>query len=188
MLHATSINFSLHFTKSPVCWYSLKQLSGQCQRIASETGIWANALACLQLTQKKQKMEYKALDQVLQTYEKETGEKKAITYRCGDMDRIVPGLMGVSKANPINRHFKGCMLDWEHTKERLHSTCFKGICRIWIFKGEAGDDCLFSEVLCRQFWRVSSLFIRRNQTGPCQKLRSSRRNLTTSLQLPSTPR
>ena len=59
---------------------------------SSESG-----LSCLQLTQKKQKMEYKALDQILQTYEKETGEKKAITYRCGDMDRIVPSLMGVSK-------------------------------------------------------------------------------------------
>ena len=43
-------------------------------------------------------MEFKALDQVLQTFNKETHEKEAITYRCADMDRIVPSLMGVSKA------------------------------------------------------------------------------------------
>lgn len=58
----------------------------------------------LQLTQKKQKMEYKALDQVLQTFNKQTREKEAITYRCGDMDRIVPSLMGVSKVNGLAWH------------------------------------------------------------------------------------
>lgn len=34
---------------------------------------------------------------MLQTYNKDTGAKQAITYRCADMDRMVPSLMGVSK-------------------------------------------------------------------------------------------
>ena len=65
-------------------------------RVLSPEIFCANVL-CLQLTQKKLKMEYKALDQVLQTFNKETHEKEAITYRCSDMDRLVPSLMGVSK-------------------------------------------------------------------------------------------
>ena len=55
-------------------------------------------LSCrLQLTQKKSLMQFKTLDSVLQTLHKETGDKQAITYRCADIDRIVPSLMGVSK-------------------------------------------------------------------------------------------
>ena len=37
------------------------------------------------------------MDQVLQTYDKVTGEKQAVSYRCIDIDRQVPQLMGVSK-------------------------------------------------------------------------------------------
>lgn len=50
----------------------------------------------LQLTQKKTALQFKALDQTLQTHDKD-GVKQALSYRCADIDRIVPGLMGVSK-------------------------------------------------------------------------------------------
>ncbi|KAL4437341.1 hypothetical protein ABPG75_004480 [Micractinium tetrahymenae] len=51
-----------------------------------------------QLTQKKSTLQFKALDNVLQTINRETGSKEALSYRCADIDRIVPQLMGVSKA------------------------------------------------------------------------------------------
>uniref|UniRef100_A0A7N1A2Q4 DNA repair protein RAD50 n=1 Tax=Kalanchoe fedtschenkoi TaxID=63787 RepID=A0A7N1A2Q4_KALFE len=51
-----------------------------------------------QLTQKASKMEYKAIESVLQTINPHTGEKVCLSYRCADMDREVPALMGVSKA------------------------------------------------------------------------------------------
>ena len=51
-----------------------------------------------QLTQKKTTMQFKALDNVLQTRNKNTGEMQALSYRCADIDRIIPSLMGVSKA------------------------------------------------------------------------------------------
>jgi DNA repair protein RAD50 len=51
-----------------------------------------------QLTQKASKMEYKAIESVLQTINSITGEKVCLSYRCADMDREVPALMGVSKA------------------------------------------------------------------------------------------
>ncbi|XP_052289532.1 DNA repair protein RAD50 isoform X2 [Citrus sinensis] len=43
-------------------------------------------------------MEYKAIESVLQTINPHTGEKVCLSYRCADMDREVPALMGVSKA------------------------------------------------------------------------------------------
>ena len=57
-------------------------------------------LSVLQLTQKKLQLQFKAIDQVVQTFNKETGQKEALSYRCQDMDRVVPTLMGVSKVRP----------------------------------------------------------------------------------------
>ncbi|WVZ05499.1 hypothetical protein V8G54_018845 [Vigna mungo] len=51
-----------------------------------------------QLTQKASKMEYKAIESVIQTISPHTGEKVSHSYRCADMDKEVPALMGVSKA------------------------------------------------------------------------------------------
>lgn len=56
----------------------------------------------LQLTQKKTALQFKTLDQTLQTFNKETGQKQALSYRCADIDRIVPSLMGVSKVMPAS--------------------------------------------------------------------------------------
>ncbi|KAI3424599.1 Zinc-hook domain-containing protein [Psidium guajava] len=43
-------------------------------------------------------MEFKAIESVLQTINPHTGEKVCLSYRCADMDREIPALMGVSKA------------------------------------------------------------------------------------------
>ena len=43
-------------------------------------------------------MEYKAIESVLQTINPHSGEKVCLSYRCADMDREIPALMGVSKA------------------------------------------------------------------------------------------
>jgi DNA repair protein RAD50 len=40
---------------------------------------------------------FKSLDAVVQNYNKETGEKQALTYKCADINTTVPALMGVSK-------------------------------------------------------------------------------------------
>ena len=42
-------------------------------------------------------MQYKALDQSVQTIA-EGGRKVSTTYRCADMDRVVPGALGVDAA------------------------------------------------------------------------------------------
>ena len=53
----------------------------------------------LQLTQKKTALQFKTVDQTLQTYNKDTFEKQALSYRCSDIDRLVPQAMGVSKVS-----------------------------------------------------------------------------------------
>lgn len=50
-----------------------------------------------QLTQKGKKLEFKQLESALQTRD-EKGEIQSHSYRCSDMDKLVPELMGVSKA------------------------------------------------------------------------------------------
>ncbi|GBF92537.1 DNA repair protein [Raphidocelis subcapitata] len=67
-------------------------------RFRTATGAPVVVCRSFQLSQKKAGLQFKTLDSVLQTYNKDTGAKQAITYRCADMDRMVPGLMGVSKA------------------------------------------------------------------------------------------
>ena len=37
-------------------------------------------------------MQFKALDNVLQTVNRDTGQKEALSYRCADIDRWVLGL------------------------------------------------------------------------------------------------
>ncbi len=73
---------------------------GRCLTLRAGGGV--------QLTQKKAALQFKALDQVLQSFNKDTNAKEALSYRCADLDRIVPTLMGVSKArrpaSPLLRH------------------------------------------------------------------------------------
>uniref|UniRef100_A0A7S3VU85 DNA repair protein RAD50 n=1 Tax=Dunaliella tertiolecta TaxID=3047 RepID=A0A7S3VU85_DUNTE len=51
-----------------------------------------------QLIEKKTTRQFKTLDSTLQTVDPVTGVKQAVTYRCLDIDKMVPSLMGVSKA------------------------------------------------------------------------------------------
>lgn len=44
--------------------------------------------------QKKSTMQFKALDNVLQTVNRDTGQKEALSYRCADIDRWVRGVAG----------------------------------------------------------------------------------------------
>ncbi|KAK9817777.1 hypothetical protein WJX72_002045 [[Myrmecia] bisecta] len=67
-------------------------------RFRTSTGQPVVVIRTFQLTQKKTALQFKALDQTLQTFNKDTGQKEALSYRCADIDRIVPTLMGVSKA------------------------------------------------------------------------------------------
>lgn len=67
-------------------------------RFTTSTGTPVVVLRSFQLTQKKTNMQFKTLDSTLQTINKETNAKEAVTYRCADIDKMVPSLMGVSKA------------------------------------------------------------------------------------------
>jgi DNA repair protein RAD50 len=51
----------------------------------------------MQLIQKASKQEYKTIDGALQTLN-DKGELVSQGYKCGDLDKEVPELMGVSKA------------------------------------------------------------------------------------------
>ena len=74
-----------------------------CGHILEGLGLPWHAL--VQLTQKKTTLQFKALDQTLQTVNRESNQKEALTYRCADMDRIVPSLMGVSKVQQPQSKF-----------------------------------------------------------------------------------
>ncbi|XP_062165203.1 DNA repair protein RAD50 [Alnus glutinosa] len=67
-------------------------------RFKTAVGKDVVCIRSFQLTQKASKMEYKAIESVLQTINPHTGEKVCLSYRCADMDREIPALMGVSKA------------------------------------------------------------------------------------------
>eukprot|EP00850_Spirogloea_muscicola_P018610 SM000172S03083 [mRNA] locus=s172:238718:247159:+ [translate_table: standard] len=67
-------------------------------RFRTAAGKDVVCIRSFQLTQKASKLEYKAIESVLQTINAQTGEKVCLSYRCADMDREVPTLMGVSKA------------------------------------------------------------------------------------------
>ncbi|KAK4258216.1 hypothetical protein QN277_007688 [Acacia crassicarpa] len=67
-------------------------------RFKTAAGKDVVSIRSFQLTQKASKMEYKAIESVLQTINPHTGEKVCLSYRCADMDREISALMGVSKA------------------------------------------------------------------------------------------
>eukprot|EP00897_Mesotaenium_endlicherianum_P009253 jgi/Mesen1/8356/ME000463S07798 len=67
-------------------------------RFKTASGKHVVCVRSFMLTQKASKLEYKAIESVLQTVDAASGETKCLSYRCADMDREVPALMGVSKA------------------------------------------------------------------------------------------
>jgi DNA repair protein RAD50 len=67
-------------------------------RFTTSSGQPVVVLRSFQLTQKKNtSLQFKSLDSTLQTINKVTNEREATTYRCADIDKMVPQLMGVSK-------------------------------------------------------------------------------------------
>lgn len=75
------------------------EVKGQIKlRFKTAAGKDVVCIRSFQLSQKASKLEYKAIESVLQTINSNTGEKICLSYRCADMDREVPALMGVSKA------------------------------------------------------------------------------------------
>ncbi|KAK2076466.1 hypothetical protein QBZ16_000991 [Prototheca wickerhamii] len=67
-------------------------------RFITGSGQPVVVIRSFQLTQRKASMAFKALDNVLQTVNRATGAREALSYRCADIDRVLPGLMGVSAA------------------------------------------------------------------------------------------
>jgi DNA repair protein RAD50 len=51
----------------------------------------------MEVTQKKTTMSFKALDGILRTRD-EDGNRQALSHKCGELDRQIPQLLGVSKA------------------------------------------------------------------------------------------
>lgn len=90
----------------------IRKHSLPCDQVAGETEVKAQiklrfitgagqpvvVIRSFQLTQRKSSMAFKALDNVLQTVNRATGAREALSYRCADIDRILPSLMGVSAA------------------------------------------------------------------------------------------
>eukprot|EP01084_Bolivina_argentea_P302246 521686_1 len=52
----------------------------------------------MQLTQKPRKTEFKTIDGVVRMYDETTNEQIALSHKCADMKKVVPELMGVSRA------------------------------------------------------------------------------------------
>ncbi|KAF8686169.1 hypothetical protein HU200_043642 [Digitaria exilis] len=67
-------------------------------RFKTAAGKDVVCIRSFQLTQKASKMEFKAIESVLQTINPHSVQKVCLSYRCADMDREIPALMGVSKA------------------------------------------------------------------------------------------
>lgn len=66
--------------------------------------------------QKKATLQFKSLDCLLQTYNRETNAKEAMTYRCADINVMVPSIMNVSKVRhcwPLGAPFGPFMLHSE---------------------------------------------------------------------------
>eukprot|EP01135_Chromosphaera_perkinsii_P004834 Nk52_evm12s298 gene=Nk52_evmTU12s298 len=68
-------------------------------RFKNTTGHTLVATRNMQLTQKTKKLEFKTLENNLQTVDtSKENHKESFSARCGDMDTVVPNMLGVSKA------------------------------------------------------------------------------------------
>ena len=79
--------------------------------------VTGSVLVRAQLTQKKAALQFKALDQVIQSFNKDTGAKEALSYRCADADRMIPNIMGVSKVCTACldvMQARACVRMWNH--------------------------------------------------------------------------
>lgn len=66
-------------------------------RFENQGGQTCVAVRSLQVLKKKSKLEFKALEGVMRTTNKD-GEKVSISMKCSDIDRIIPENLGISPA------------------------------------------------------------------------------------------
>jgi hypothetical protein len=52
----------------------------------------------MELTQRKNTITFKQLDGTLRTMDKETGKRISLSHKCGELDKQIPQLLGVSKS------------------------------------------------------------------------------------------
>ena len=67
-------------------------------RFTNRAGTSMVVVRSMELTQKKTTLTFKALDGILRSTDPTTGERVSMSHRCGELDRQIPQLMGVSKA------------------------------------------------------------------------------------------
>jgi len=65
-------------------------------RFTNISGDACVAVRQLQLSKKKSKLEYKQLDGVVKTTDLSTGKRASISMKCGELDKHIPELLGVS--------------------------------------------------------------------------------------------
>jgi DNA repair protein RAD50 len=56
------------------------------------------AVRSMEVTQKKASLSFKQLDGVLRMMDQETGQRVSLSHKCSELDKQIPGLLGVSKA------------------------------------------------------------------------------------------
>ena len=75
-------------------------------RFNNRAGNSMVVIRSMEVTQKKTTLAFKALDGILRTMDETTGKRVAMSHKCGELDRQIPQLMGVSKA--ILEHVMFC--------------------------------------------------------------------------------
>lgn len=67
-------------------------------RFTSRSGQTMVAVRSMEVTQKKSSISFKQLDGVLRMMDQETGQRVSLSHKCSELDKQLPGLLGVSKA------------------------------------------------------------------------------------------
>ena len=75
-------------------------------RFTSRAGNSMVVVRSMELTQKKTTLSFKQLDGALRTMDQQTGKIVSLSHKCGELDRQLPQLLGVSK--PILEHVLFC--------------------------------------------------------------------------------
>ena len=63
-------------------------------RFTSRAGQTMVVVRSMEVTQRKIKATFKQLDGVLRTFDPETGERVALSHKCGELDKQIPSLLG----------------------------------------------------------------------------------------------
>ena len=79
----------------------------------------------LQVTKKKSKLEFKAVDGVIKTTN-ENGDKVSISHKCSDLDKMIPELLDVS--GPILENVIFC-----HQEDRCDTILLSCIYTLYVY-------------------------------------------------------